>query len=125
MLRSVDAFGGVRTKVTSVCHWLARMPSSPSTGRMWGWPSTEGTVGCAVVSSPKRREAELARVVEVLVAEDERLVFQECGVDLGDDGGVEVGEKIHAEDLGADTAADPADVEAGAGGHVRVFPFGR
>lgn len=65
-------------------------------------------------------EAELARVVQVLVAEDERLVLQECGVDLGDDGGVEVGGKIHAEDLGADTAADPADVEDGAGGHARV-----
>ncbi len=64
-------------------------------------------------------EAELAGVVELLVAEDEGLVLQEGGVDLGRDRGVEAGGQVHAEDLGADTAADPAEVEARAGGHVR------
>ena len=52
MLRRVLACGGFSTKVTSVCQWLTR-PSSLSTGRTFGSPSTAGTVGCAEVSGPK------------------------------------------------------------------------
>lgn len=54
MLRRVLAWGGLRTKVTSVCQWLAR-PRSLSTGSTFGAPSTAGTVGWAVVRSPNWR----------------------------------------------------------------------
>src|SRR3954471_14096670 len=53
MLRRVDACGGFTTNVTSVCQVFA-LPFSLSTGRTAGLPSTDATVGCALVSGPKR-----------------------------------------------------------------------
>lgn len=55
MLRRLVACGGLSTKVTSVCQWLAARPPSLSTGRTFGAPSTADTVGWAVVMSPKWR----------------------------------------------------------------------
>jgi hypothetical protein len=52
MLRSVLMAGGLSTKVTSVCHWLALLIST-STSSTFG-VSPPGTVGCAVVSRPNR-----------------------------------------------------------------------
>lgn len=60
-------------------------------------------------------EAELVAVVEVLVAEEERLVGEERSVDLRHERGVQRGGQVNAEDLGADPAADAADVDPGAG----------
>src|ERR671926_1191433 len=52
MLRRVDACGGLTTNVTSVCQLLAD-PFSLSTGRTFSSPSTDATVGWALVSGPK------------------------------------------------------------------------
>src|SRR6478735_4341838 len=53
MLRRVEAWGGLTTNVTSVCQLLA-LPFSLSTGSTEGLPSTDATVGWALVSGPKR-----------------------------------------------------------------------
>ena len=69
----------------------------------------------------RRGEAQLALVVEVLAAEDQGLVLQQRGLDLVEDRLGEVAGQVDAGDLGADPAADAADVEVGGWWSWRVF----
>lgn len=63
------------------------------------------------------REGFVAGFVEVLLAaEEDDLVGEERGADVGDGGGVEVAAEADAVDAGADAPADPGHGDGGGGG---------
>jgi hypothetical protein len=62
-------------------------------------------------------ESDLLRVPDPLVAEENHLVREQGGPDLGHGGGVELAAQVHAGDLGPDVTGGRRDVQAG--GRVR------
>jgi hypothetical protein len=58
-------------------------------------------------------ESDLLRVPDLLVAEEDHLVPEQGGPDLGRGGGVEPAAQVHAGDLGPDVARGRRDVQAG------------
>ena len=105
MARSTLIAGTRSTKVTSVCQLLA-LPCSESIGRI-AFPSP-ATVGCGLVTGPEQLgERELVGVRGVLlVAQEDDLVPQQRGAQLGQRVRVEVAAGPDAADDGADDAAD-------------------
>jgi hypothetical protein len=69
-------------------------------------------------------ERHLAGVVQALIAQEDHLVLQQRPADLGDRVVAELGSGVHAGDLGADVAGQPADADLGRGAFQRGMAGG-